>query len=55
MNDKELKQISCDPDCRFMIRNHNEDGVVTMAKIHTKKAHKISPSNQEMKEMIVTV
>lgn len=36
---KQLKQVSCDPTCGFLLRSHDEKEVVDLAMVHAKKAH----------------
>lgn len=36
---KNLKRISCDPMCGFMVQSHDEKEVVDLAKQHVKHAH----------------
>ena len=35
----EIKRVSCDPICGFMVQSHNEKEVVDMAMKHVKGAH----------------
>jgi predicted small metal-binding protein len=51
--EKKLKTITCDPMCGFMVRSHNEDELVEMAKAHAKKMHPdMKMSENEIKAMI---
>lgn len=36
----ELKQISCSPECGFLVRSYNEDEIIDMAFDHMKHVHK---------------
>lgn len=47
--EKELKSISCDPDCGFLIRSHDEMEVVEIAKKHAKEKHNMDVSDEDLK------
>jgi len=49
---EELKSISCDPVCGFMVRSHDERELIDIAKAHAKKAHKMNTSDKELKAMV---
>jgi predicted small metal-binding protein len=49
---EELKSISCDPACGFMVRSHSEKEVVEFAKSHVQKAHKMKTTDKELKAMV---
>jgi len=49
---EELKSISCDPTCGFMVRSHNEKELIDIAKTHAVKAHKMKTSDKELKAMV---
>lgn len=34
-----LKQVSCDPECGFMVKSHDEQEVVDMALEHVRRQH----------------
>jgi predicted small metal-binding protein len=51
--EKELKSISCDPTCGFMVRSHDENELVEMIKAHGKKMHPdMKMSDEEIRAMI---
>ena len=51
--EKELKSISCDPICGFMVRSHDEDELVEVIKVHAKKMHPdFEASEEEIRAMI---
>jgi len=50
-----LKQISCDPECGFLIRSHEEKEVVKMAHDHVKTAYHKDVSTNELKSMVMDV
>jgi predicted small metal-binding protein len=52
---EKLKQISCDPECGFMIRSHDETEVVGMAKKHVKEKHNMDASNDMLKSKMKAV
>ena len=49
---EELKSITCDPACGFMVRSHDGKEVMDMARTHVKKAHKMNTSDSELKKMM---
>ncbi len=51
--DKNLKSISCDPICGFMVRSHNEKEILNLASTHVKKMHpQMKVSEADLKKMI---
>jgi predicted small metal-binding protein len=53
---QELKQISCDPSCGFMVRSHNEKEAMDMAMNHVKNAHKeMKVTKSDMQERMKNV
>ena len=51
--EKKLKAISCDPMCGFMVRSHDEDELVEMAKAHAKKKHPdVKMSDKDIRSLI---
>jgi predicted small metal-binding protein len=50
----ELKSVSCDPDCGFMVRSHDENEVIQMVKTHAKQAHNKDLTDKDVKAMIKT-
>jgi predicted small metal-binding protein len=48
-----LKSISCDPICGFMVRSHDENELVEMIKAHGKNKHPdMKLTDEEIKAMI---
>jgi predicted small metal-binding protein len=47
-----LKQIECDPKCGFLVRSHDETEIVRIAKEHAEKAHKMTITEKDVKEMM---
>ena len=48
---EELKSISCDPMCGFMIQSHDEQEVLDTAMRHVKKVHpNMKVSIEDMKK-----
>jgi predicted small metal-binding protein len=48
-----LKSISCDPICGFMVRSHDENELVEMIKAHAAKKHPgMKMTDEEIKAMI---
>lgn len=35
----QLKQISCDPTCGFLLRSHNEKEILDLTLQHAKRSH----------------
>jgi|GEM_PF-1276262 len=52
---QELKQISCDDQCGFMVRSHDEKEVMDMARIHIKTQHKMNATDADLKAKMTTV
>jgi len=50
-----LKQISCDPECGFQIRSHEEKEVVKFAHDHVKAVHHKDVPTNELKSMMMEV
>ena len=36
---EKLKEISCDPACGFLVRSHDKEEVVSLAKQHVEQKH----------------
>lgn len=36
---EKLKEISCAPECGFLVRSHDKEEVVTLAKQHVEQKH----------------
>jgi len=47
-----LKKIECEPQCGFLVRSHDEKELVRIAKEHAEKAHKMTVSEKDIKEMM---
>lgn len=45
-----LKQVSCDPQCGFMIRSHDEKELTNMVKMHTKAVHNMDVSDKDIQD-----
>ena len=48
-----LKKIECDPSCGFLVRSHDENEVVRMAREHVKNIHHKDISEQDAQSMVV--
>jgi predicted small metal-binding protein len=46
----ELKQISCDPECGFLIRSHDEKEILGTAKTHVKNVHHMKVTDADLRE-----
>lgn len=49
---KQMYQITCTPDCGFMLRSHDKEEVKKLAKEHVKMAHKMDASDAELEKNI---
>ena len=49
-----LKSVTCDPDCGFMVRSHDEKELVGMVKQHVKSAHNKDVSDKDVMAMMKT-
>ncbi len=47
-----MKSFSCGPECGFTVKSHDEKELLSMAKMHLKKHHKMEPSDKELKAQI---
>lgn len=47
-----LKHVSCEPDCGFMVRSHDEKEIVSMVKQHAKSAHNKEMSDKDVMAMM---
>lgn len=45
-----LKQVSCDPECGFMIRSHDEKELTNIVKMHTKNAHNMNITDKDVQD-----
>lgn len=59
MSDKKMKMgpmksFSCDENCGFMARSHDEKEVTEMAMKHMKKHHHMNASEKDIKGMLKT-
>jgi predicted small metal-binding protein len=52
---EKMKSITCDPECGFMVRSHDENEVMDVAKKHAKDMHEMDASEEELKGMMKTV
>jgi predicted small metal-binding protein len=52
---KELYQITCSPDCGFMVRSHDKAEVKRFGKQHLKMAHKMEMSDAEVEKQVKEV
>lgn len=51
--EKELKSISCNPLCGFMVRSHDEEELIEMAIAHGKKKHpEMKMTEEQVRSMI---
>ncbi|MBI4895603.1 MAG: DUF1059 domain-containing protein [Candidatus Aenigmarchaeota archaeon] len=50
-----MKSIECNPDCGFMIRSHEQEEVLSVAKIHAKIQHRLNPTFNELKKMMKSI
>lgn len=46
----ELKTISCDPACGFMIRSEDEQEVLDTARKHVKNKHNMEVSDEDLRK-----
>lgn len=49
-----LKSVTCDPTCGFMVRSHDEVEIVSVVKMHAKKAHNKDLNDNQVKGMMKT-
>lgn len=54
MNGK-LMQVSCAPECGFMIQSHDEKELMEMVKTHAYNAHQMKMSDEEVKDKMEMV
>jgi predicted small metal-binding protein len=47
-----LKSVSCDPDCGFMVRSHDESEIISLVKEHAKKQHSKDVTDKEVMAMM---
>lgn len=45
---KELKSYSCDPQCGFMVRSHDDKEIVDVVKMHAKKQHNMDVTDKDV-------
>jgi predicted small metal-binding protein len=50
----ELKSVTCDPACGFMVRSHDEAELTAIVKEHAKKAHNMEMTDEQVKEKMKT-
>ncbi len=44
-----LYKVECDPECGFLVRNHNEVELVSLVITHCVNTHNKSPSDKEVR------
>jgi predicted small metal-binding protein len=49
---KQMYQVTCLPECEFMLRSHDKDEVKRLAKEHVKTMHKTEDSDAEIEKNI---
>lgn len=49
-----IKSVSCDPDCGFMVRSHDEMEIVNIVKMHAKAHHNKDVTDDEVRGMMKT-
>ncbi len=49
---KKFYQITCSPDCGFMVRSHDKDEVKRLGKQHLKTAHKMEMPDADVEKQI---
>lgn len=47
-----MKTIKCDPECGFMVKSHDEEEVVSMAREHSENKHGVNATDEELKGMM---
>jgi predicted small metal-binding protein len=47
-----LKSVSCDPDCGFMVRSHDENEIISLVKEHAKKQHNKDVTDKDVMAMM---
>ena len=50
-----VKRITCDPACGFMVQSHDEQELIEITKKHAKEKHKMDTSADQIKSMMETV
>jgi len=51
----ELKSVTCDPACGFMVRSHDEKEITAIVIAHAKSAHNKDVTADDVKSMMKTV
>ena len=46
---KKLMKVECDPECGFMVRDHDEKELIEMVKRHSKKFHDKEMTDKEIR------
>ena len=49
-----LKSVSCDPQCGFKVRSHDENEIVSIVIEHSKKHHNKTVTEAEVKSVMKT-
>ncbi|MFH1183288.1 MAG: DUF1059 domain-containing protein [Candidatus Moraniibacteriota bacterium] len=52
--EKELKRISCDPECGFVVQSHDETEAMDIARKHAKDKHNMDVSDEDLKGKMKT-
>lgn len=53
---EKLKEISCAPECGFLVRSHDKDEVVSLAKQHVEQKHPgMKVTREKLNEMTRSV
>lgn len=47
-----VMSVSCDPDCGFMVRSHDEKELISMVKDHAKKHHNKEVTDKDVMGMM---
>ncbi|MFN3480281.1 MAG: DUF1059 domain-containing protein [Thermodesulfovibrionales bacterium] len=49
---EKLYSIECDPKCGFIIKSHDKEEVIEIAKRHGKEKHKMDITDKDIEAMI---
>lgn len=47
-----MQLFDCGKECGFAVKSHDEKELMSMAKMHMKKHHKMEPSDKDVKAML---
>ena len=53
--DESLRQISCDPECGFLIRSHDLDEIKSAALKHVKTVHHMKATEKDLDAKVTMV